>query len=264
MRLRIRRMPPHARHSLAVSLIAGALLAPACLRAQRRRAERWVVSPSAACQGLTIGWAVPTEEIRSMLDSTVEPAPGPAPGTGLVMLFVAKCPGSSIEGRPTGPFVSAHVIVPIAAPAAAHAPAARGVKGWIAIPHTFGPDGSPVRSLFARHGFAVAPGDASLQVTTDAAGTHARLVLATPHGRLTATATFGDSTRAFDGITGIVGGAGAPSAFAHGPERSTRRSARQAIVTSSGTTPVSAVHPVGKPIAVLDTGFVWQFTFEGR
>lgn len=253
---------------IALVIALGAIGAPGHVPSARvggpAHAEPWTIAEDAPCTGLTIGWAVPVDELRRVVGPGLEPAAGPAPGTGLMLLFAAKCPGSAIGGHRTGPFVTTHVIVPIAPP---HLPdserTTRDAKGWIAIPESFGASKSPVAALFRRHGFVVQQGTATVEVEPGAQGTRGHLVLTTPHGRLDATATFADSARRFESMTGLVGGSDAARAFAHGPEHSMRTSGGHATVSTRGTTILSGLHPVGQPVAVLDTSFAWSFSFEG-
>jgi len=231
-------------------------------RAPVARVETWTIPDAAPCTGLTIGWAIPLGELRSMIGGGVEPAPGPAPGTGLLLLFAAKCPGATIGGRPTGPFVTTHVIVPIAPPPADVAARASDAKGWIAIPKTFDDPDDAVGVLFQRHGFVVQPGRATVEIAGTPHALRGHFVLTTSSGRLEAEATFADSARRFESVTGLVGGSVDARALAHGPEHSMRESGGRAAVTVKGTTILSGVHPVGTPVAVLDTGFAWSFTFE--
>jgi hypothetical protein len=252
------------KRSLTLVIATAVLLAPTRARAQQaaRGAERWTIADRAPCTGLTIGWALTTAELRRVLGPGLDPAPGATPDTGILLLFVAQCPGSTIGARRTAPFVTAHIIVPIEPPEAAGDSVARGVRGWIAIPTTFGDTASPVRALFQRHGFAVRQGMATLRIDSTSQGTRARLTLSTPRGRLESEATFADSVRRFESLTGIVGPGTRAHALAHGPEHSLRRSGRTATVSTRGTTILSGLHPVGKPVAVLDTDFAWRFTFE--
>jgi len=225
-------------------------------------AEAWTISDDAPCTGLTIGWAIPLPELRHLLGAGVEPAAGPAPGTGLLLLFAARCPGATIGGERTGPFVTTHVIVPIAPPSADIGARAPEARGWIAIPTTFDSLDAAVGTLFRRHGFAVRPGRATVEIEPVPHATRGRFVLATSSGRLEAEATFADSARHFESVTGLVGGGADARALAHGPEHSMRQSGGRATVTVKGTTILSGLHPVGAPVAVLDTHFVWSFSFE--
>ncbi|HEX5435918.1 MAG TPA: hypothetical protein VFW98_02075 [Gemmatimonadaceae bacterium] len=231
--------------------------------APRQGAEQWAIADSAPCAGLTIRWAVPLAELRRVVGAGVQPAAGPVAGTGLLLLFTTTCSGSTIGGRPTGAFVSTHVIIPIAPP---RAPGVQrlvhDVNGWIAIPTTIVAAHGPVGTLFRQHGFTVDSGHAVLTIEPAPRGSRAHLVLTTPGGRLEATATFADSARRFTSITGIVGGSMHARALAHGPEHSMRRSGGRAQVSVRGRTVLSGLHPVGAPVAVLDTDFAWSFAFE--
>lgn len=255
------------RAPFAFALVVGALGLPAVARAPRAvappGAEAWTIADNAPCTGLTIGWAVPTDELRQLIGTGLEPAAGPAKGTGLMLLFAATCPGSTIGGQRTGPFVTTHVIIPITPPPFANSEhVTHAVKGWIAIPESFGTTTSPVAALFRRHGFVVQTGDATVEIEPGANGTRGHLVLTTPRGQLEATATFADSARRFESMTGLVGGRADARAFAHGPEHSMRTSGGHASVSVRGTTVLSGLHPIGAPVAVLDTNFAWSFSFE--
>lgn len=255
------------RSALALAIIIGTLglpsAAPSSYAARPSGAETWTIADDAPCTGLTIGWAVPTSELQRMIGAGLTPAAGPATGTGLMLLFAARCPGSTIGGKRTGPFVTMHVIVPIMPPRRPSSERiASTVKGWIAIPESFGPSTSPVAALFRRHAFVVQNGDATVEIEPGAQATRGHLVLSTPHGRLEATATFADSARRFESLTGLVGGSANARAFAHGPEHSMRTSGGRATVSVQGATILSGLHPVGEPVAVLDTSFAWSFSFE--
>lgn len=259
-------MPLFVRSAPLVALAA--LATPlSAQRAARHRApaagaQTWTIPDSAPCTGLTIGWAIPRAELRSMIGGGVEPAPGPAPGTGLLLLFAAKCPGATIGGRRTGPFVTAHVIVPITPPSAEVAARASGARGWIAIPRTIDDPDEAVGALFQRHGFVMQPGRVTVELAGLPHATRGHLVLTTSRGWLDAEATFADSARRFESVTGLVGGSVDARALAHGPEHSMRQSGGRATVSMTGTTILSGLHPVGAPVAVLDTGFAWSFRFE--
>lgn len=244
-------------------LLTALMLAPSLVAQHAPPPERWAIAGDAPCTGLTIGWAVPLGELQRMIGPGLEPAKGAAPGTGLLLLFAATCPGSTIGGQPSGSFVTTHVIIPIAPPRFANGErVARDVKGWIAVPETFAAPGSAVAALFRRHGFVVKPGDATVEMEPDPRGARGRLVLATGSGRLEATALFADSARRFESNSGLVGGSATARAFAHGPEHSMRTSGGRATVSARGMTVLTGLHPVGQPVAALDTTFTWSFRFE--
>lgn len=244
-------------------LLAVLLAVPSCARARRHHPEVWTVTDDAPCVGLTLGWPAPVAELRELVGPGLKPAPGPAPGTGLVLLFVARCPGSAIDGRATGPFVTAHTIVPVEPPSESKSEPGRGAQGWITLADTYAPDGNPVRALLRRHGFRVQSGTATLDLAPHDGGEEAHVVLMTRGGQIDATATFADSAHALDRVTGMVSPGAGSRSLVLGPERSRRITGRDVHVTFRGNAPLAGLHlSAATPGAALDTAFVWNFAFD--
>ena len=245
------------------SAVLLALLLAIASCARRHRPEAWTVADATPCTGLTLGWPAPIDELRELVGPGLEPAAGPAPGTGLVLVFVARCPGTTIDGEPTGPSVTAHTIVPIEAPRESRGEPGRGAQGWITIPDTYAPEGSPVGALFRRHGFTVRSGTATLDLSSRGGAVVAHATLTTRGGEIDATATFADSGRTLERVTGIVGPGAMSRGLVFGPERSRRLTGAVDHLTVRGTAPLDGIHlGAAQPAAALDTAFTWSFTFD--
>lgn len=239
-------------------VLAGVVLAPG-VSAQAAHPVSWAIADRASCVGLTLGYAVPIAELQRIVGARLRPARGPSPDTGLYLLFVARCPGSTIGGRATGPFVTAHALVPIEPPPAAEYAGAPAIGGWITAPSTIGAAGAPVRRLFAGVGFPTVTGSSSLDVERRADTIRVRLVLTTARGRVTASATFADSAVALARTTGIVTPGDHASGLVVGPEHSRRRSGVPGSVRVDGSVLPDGVHASSAPSAALDTRFAWRF-----
>lgn len=226
----------------------------------------WTVPDGEGCQGLTVGWPVPTERLADGVGPGLTPAEGPTPGTGALLLFAVECTGSEIDGEPTGEFVSAHLLIPVETPALPDGLAPAGAPPrWVAIPRTFGPVESEVRRLFAAQGFPTEEARTDFELRRDAeGGLTARFSVATQAGgRVTVEATVADSAETFQGQTGLVHVSDGRWSVARGPESAARYEAGSATVTFEDPPGLLgglelAAEP---PIVSLDRHFRWRFTF---
>lgn len=228
--------------------------------AQEIGAATWV-APEGSCVGISAGWSVPAEVARAWVGPRHAPLLDPETGRASVSLFGARCRGSTIDGDESGTFTTAHTIVPIEPHPVETAPEARR---WIAIPHSFGPEGAPVRRLFERHGFAALPGEPSVSIRPGPEGTDATLTIETAHGRIVVEATFPSDREEhpFETVVALAGTRG--EAFVGGgPESSLRLGGGSFTVHAEGETILADLGSDAEPgEASLDRRFGWRFAFR--
>lgn len=233
------------------------LLAAASASAQSPAAV-WATDSAAPCAGLTVGWHVPASTLQPVVGArgTVDADPS---GRGVVLLFATTCPGSTIDGRGTGPAALGAAIVRLAPQTDSSLPAQ---TRWSAVPAAYGPAGEPVTRLFERSGFQMATGRVSLRADSSGGARRVTFTIETAAGTVEATALIGDSVSRFD-LTGalIATDAPHPGRFA-GREWATRRGGT-ATVRATGATLLFRLGITAPPdIVAFDTGFGWRFTFS--
>ena len=257
------------RRSTAVAGLLAALAAASCGTGDPRsdgEGTAWTVPDREGCQGLTVGWPVPAERLADRLGPGLAPAEGPSPGTGLLLLFGVECTGSEIDGEPTGDFVSVHVLIPVAPPPVPEemAPTASPSR-WVAVPRTFGPVESEVRSLFAAHGFPTEEARTEFELRPGAEdGLAARFTVATQAGaRVTVEATLADSTETSRGRVGLVHASEGTWSVAHGPESAARYgTGRGTVVLEDPPELLGELDLTAEPpIVFVDRHFHWRFVF---
>ena len=218
----------------------------------------WATDSTAPCVGLTIATEVDSGRLQRLLGSQWVVAK-PATGGPVVRLFVTSCPGGTIGGKPTGAVVTGHLIV------AAAPRGDRGIGGRVAlVPVTFGARGAPVADLFRRFGFAVTEADVAVHVTSPGPSRQVSFVLATPTGRIEATASNIDSTSAFRVDSRLFSPDSVHTTDFSGPEWS-QRSRAVVNVRLTGTTILSELGAAqAQGTATVDEQFGWRFTFRTR
>ena len=218
----------------------------------------WATDSTAPCVGLTIAAEADSARLQRLLGSQWVVAKPPNGGP-VVRLFVTSCPGGTIGGRPTGAVASGHLIV------AATPRGDRAIGGRVAlVPVTFGARGSPVAELFRRFGFGVREADVAVHVTSSGPSRQVAFVIATPTGRIEATASNIDSTTAFKVDSRLFSPDSTHTTDFSGPEWS-QRSRAVVNVRMTGTTILSelgAATALGT--ATVDEQFGWRFTFRSR
>jgi hypothetical protein len=218
----------------------------------------WATDSTAPCVGLTIAAEADSARLQRLLGSQWVVAKPPNGGP-VVRLFVTSCPGGTIGGTPTGAVVTGHLIV------AAAPRGDKAVGGRVAlVPVTFGARGAPVAELFRRFGFGIREADVAVRTTSSGRSRQVSFVLATPAGRIEATASNIDSTTAFKVDSRLFSPNSAHTTDFSGPEWS-QRSRAVVSVRMTGTTIFSelgAAQALGT--ATVDEQFGWRFTFRTR
>ena len=254
---------------MAAAALLAALAAASCGTGDPRpdgEGATWHVPDEEGCQGLTVGWPVPAERLAERLGPGLVPAEGPSPGTGVLLLFGVECTGSEVDGEPTGDFVSVHVLIPVEAPRLPDGLAPTdSTPRWVALPRTFGPVDSDVRSLFAAHGFPTEEARTEFELRPGAEdGLAARFTVATQAGaRLTVEATLADATETSRGRIGLVHAAEGAWSVAHGPESAARYGTGRATVVLEDPPELLAGLELAAdpPIVFADRHFHWRFVF---
>lgn len=219
-------------------------------------AGTWAISPQHPCTGLTAGFARPLSDLAKLVGPHWRPAPGPFKGQGLVLLFVTACPDSAYAGKPTGPFGSAFILVPVKE----RTPSTSETHA-IAVLRAAGRQGSPVMKLFHNHGIPVSNARISLTVHDAAGLTRAETIMDFTQGRLTLDAEMQPKTQAYKSLKTLAVRAEPAGILFSGPESSTRYAHGKATAHASGRTWLER-YKLGTPLFVtLDTDFIWSFDF---
>lgn len=260
---------PPPRRAVGLPLAAATLLLAACgggRPSEGDGAVAWTVPQEEACQGITVGWPVGFDDLDALVGSELVPAEGPEPGTGVLLLFAAECTGSTVDGAPTGSFVTAHVLVPVEPP---RLPAdllpGPPPPRWVAVPRTLGPVGSPVAALFGERGFPVREAATAMELRPgEGGGFRGRFTIDTQTGgRVSVEASFPDSLAAFEGETGLVTRSGDRWSVATGPESASRYEPGTARVRFEDPDFLGGLELDERPpIVSLDRHFHWDFTFR--
>jgi hypothetical protein len=218
----------------------------------------WATDSAAPCIGLTVAFQADSAAVQRLLAPRWEPGTS-HDGKTPVTLFVTRCPRSSIDGKAIGSSTIAAVILGVRA-----RPGSTGVAPVraAAVPIVYGDSGAPVTELFRRFAFDVRT--ASVSIVARAAGGSRRVtfVVATPGGRIEASAQVADTARIAVMNSRLVGTDATRASDFSGPEW-TRRSRAPATVRASGNTLFTQLGVAEMPTAALyDAGFGWRFTFH--
>lgn len=238
--------------------IPGWLIVGAGSLAAQRPSAVWATDSAAPCAGLTVGWRMDAVRLQTLVGShgTVAAAPD---GRGLVLLFATTCPGTTIDGHPTGPVALGVTIIRLQPkPDTAGAPKV----GRSAVPFAYGPAGAPVTGLFQRTGYAVATGPVSFHADSSGGMRRVSFVIENAEGRVEANAVIGDSTSRFDILNSLVSTDSAGEGIFGGREWANRRTGT-ATVTATGRNLLTLLGISTPPdVVAYDTGFGWRFTFS--
>jgi hypothetical protein len=192
------------------------------------------------------------------------PAPGPKQGRGVFVLFVTRCPQSSIGGHDIGSSIVGAVLVAIEPPADPGKSNVSRRAHWAALVNVFGDPDSAVVKLFAQEGFPVTPAKLALHVERDD-GT-ATFSIATDAGETRLQTYFAAApTAAMAHQTAMVSVGETPIAIIRGSESATRQSKGAGMVKTEGDTwPARLALPLKPAGVALDTKFLWRFEFLTR
>lgn len=220
-------------------------------------AQVWSISARQPCTGLTVGFAKPLAELNKSVGPHWQAAPGPVKGSGLVLVFIATCPNSSYNGKTTGAFGSAFVLVPVeqstTAGAQTHA---------IAVLQAAGKSGTPVMKLFRSHGIPVTNAQVSLTVHNLADGKQVVSAIRTIRGVLGFDALMESATQPMKSTDTTAVLVSPPAMLFSGPESSTRYAKGKAELHADARAWLAQYH-LGAPLFVtLDTDFIWKFAFQ--
>lgn len=234
-------------------------IAPAVVAAAPSQ-QAWTIPSSHPCTGLSAIW-MPSLAMLKPLVGEWEPAPGPKNGHGVFVLFVTRCPQSSIGGHNVGSSVVGAVLVAVKPPPALAKTDASRKAHRAALVNVFGDPGSAVVKLFAQEGFAVTPAKLALHVERDD-GT-ATFSIATDAGETRLQTYFAAApAAAMAHQTAMVSVGEKPIAIVRGSESATRQSKGAGMVKSEGDTwPARLALPLKPAGVALDTDFRWAFEF---
>lgn len=222
--------------------------------------QAWTIPASHPCTGLSAIWTPPLAMLKPLVGEW-KPAPGPKRGHGVFVLFVTRCPQSSVGGHHVGPSIVGAVLVSIEPPAELAKSDTPRKAHWAALVNVFGDPGSAAARLFAHEGFPVTPAQLALHVDRDQ-GT-ATFSIATDTGETQLQTHFAAApAAAMAHQTAMVSVGEKPMAIIRGFESATRQPKGAGTVRTEGDTwPARLALPL-KPAAVaLDTDFRWMFKF---
>ncbi|MGH8278698.1 MAG: hypothetical protein ACRETQ_03920 [Gammaproteobacteria bacterium] len=216
----------------------------------------WIISAKQPCIGLTAGFARPMPDVSDLVGPQWHPAPGPASGQGLVLIFVASCPASTYAGQATGAFTAAFVLVPVL-----QLGPAGNLTHSIAVLRAAGEAGTPVMRLFHVHGIPINDTRVSLTANKSGKQQQVHVRLETNQGTLTLRAELQPPAATYKSLDTIAVRVTPAAGLFSGFESSTRYAKGTAEAHSTGTTWLER-YQLGKPLFVtLDRHFVWNFTF---
>ncbi|HET7307268.1 MAG TPA: hypothetical protein VFK24_05585 [Gammaproteobacteria bacterium] len=219
----------------------------------------WTIPASHPCTGLSAIWMPPLAMLKPLVGEWT-PAPGPKKGHGIFVLFVTRCPQSSIGGHPVGPSIVGAMLVAVKPPPALAKTTASRKAHWAALVNVFGDPNSAVARLFAQDGFPVTPARLALQVDDDRG--IATFSIATDAGETHLQARVAEPATAMAHQTVMVSVGETPIGIIRGFESATRQSKGAGMVKTEGDTwPARLALPLIPAGVALDSDFRWAFEF---